>query len=73
MSEESAMFDPRVVAIRADNVVGRGSCSHWDECYSDDELVAAFPPTVKTAFGAVRWARYADRVLHDVYDDRMQS
>ena len=36
----SASSDPRVVAVRADAKVGRGTCSTVDECMTDDELVA---------------------------------
>lgn len=35
------MKDARVIAIRADKNVGRGSCSSIDECWSDAELIAA--------------------------------
>jgi len=31
--------DPRVVAIRADKKIGRGTCSVIDECWTDRELV----------------------------------
>jgi len=34
------MSDPRVEAIRANTLVGRGSCSRIDECMSDDEVLA---------------------------------
>lgn len=33
-----ARIDPRVVAIRADSMVGRGSCSVVDECWTDEEI-----------------------------------
>jgi hypothetical protein len=33
------MSDPRVEAIRANPLVGRGSCSRIDECMSDDEVL----------------------------------
>lgn len=48
----------RVEAIRADPAVGRGSCSHADECYSDAELIEALTEAgVKTPYAAVAWAR----------------
>lgn len=31
--------DPRVVAVRADDVVGLGTCTYVDECFTDEELV----------------------------------
>jgi hypothetical protein len=34
--------DEIVAAIRNDRLVGRGTCSVIDECYTDDELVEAF-------------------------------
>lgn len=33
-----ASIDPRVKAIRADSMVGRGSCSVIDECWTDEEI-----------------------------------
>lgn len=35
-----ARIDPRVMAVRADDVVGRGTCSVVDECWTDEELQA---------------------------------
>ena len=34
------LADPRVAAIRADEKVGRGSCSAIDEAFTDAELTA---------------------------------
>jgi len=37
------MNDQEVVdTIRNDSRVGKGSCSVWDECYSDQELIKYF-------------------------------
>jgi hypothetical protein len=50
--------DPRVVAIRADKVVGLGSCSSVDECYSDEEVVETLNEMKVTSVAdAVKWAR----------------
>lgn len=52
------MADPRVTAIRADPLVGRGTCSTVDECMDDSDLIFELDlegitdPTV-----AVGWAR----------------
>ena len=35
------MNQEMIAAVRADQKVGRGSCSVIDECYTDAELVAA--------------------------------
>jgi len=34
--------DEIVAAIRANSLVGRGTCSPVDECFTDDELVEQF-------------------------------
>lgn len=47
-----------IAAIRNDKVVGRGSCSSIDECWSDEELeeqLAFGGITMEKA--AVKWAR----------------
>lgn len=60
-----------VAAVRADNMVGRGTCSVIDECYGDDELVAMFEDReVTTVRGAVAEARATHRVFHAVAADR---
>ena len=49
--------DARVVAIRADERVGHGSCSSIDECFEDRELVERLNAEgVKIAKAAVAWA-----------------
>lgn len=53
--------DPRVEAIRADRVVGRGSCSSIDECYDDKDLVEALDAAgVEALCVSVQWARKVD-------------
>jgi hypothetical protein len=53
-----AKDDPRVVAVRADRLVGHGTCSSIDECYSDQELLEALDESeVKTPEDAIKWAR----------------
>lgn len=50
--------DPRVIAIRADKLVGRGSCTSIDECYDAVEIVQTLDAKgVETPEGAVAWAR----------------
>lgn len=55
-----------VEAVRADNTVGRGTCSPIDECYSDREL-KEFLQGCRTTGGAVKRAKQA----HSVWADRM--
>ena len=40
LDERFLSGDPRVKAIRENKLVGKGSCSHIDECFEDDELSA---------------------------------
>jgi hypothetical protein len=55
-----------VAAVRADQQVGRGSCSVIDECYTDNELVAAFANNgIDTVVGAVAWARDVERLFRE--------
>ena len=50
--------DPRVLAIRADELVGHATCSSIDECFEPDELVEKLDEwEVTTPSGAVTWAR----------------
>jgi hypothetical protein len=52
------MTDPRIVAIRNDKVVGAGTCSSIDECYSDDDLLDALNGLdIMTPEAATKWAR----------------
>jgi len=49
--------DPRIVAIRANEIVGRGTCTAIDECYSDQELLDRLnEDDIETPEQAVRWA-----------------
>lgn len=53
-------MDPRVVAIRVDVVVGKGSCSNIDECCEDRELVVDLDRNeINDPKEAVRYARKA--------------
>lgn len=57
-----------IEAIRADSVVGIGSCSVIDECFSDEELVERFDLAKRwSAKNAVRLARE----LHFVWEARI--
>ncbi len=52
------MSDPRVVAVRADELVGLGTCTSVDEAFEDPELVAHLDGMdVKTPQGAVKEMR----------------
>ena len=47
----------RVKAIRANDRVGRGSCTIIDECYGDDEIIAMLDDeNIATPKDAVLWA-----------------
>ena len=51
-------MDKRIEAIRNDAMVGRGSCSSLDECYSDSELLELISEdNISTPRKAVEWAR----------------
>jgi hypothetical protein len=47
-----------IKAIRDDVMVGRGTCSSIDECYSDSELLELIDEcNINTPRSAVEWAR----------------
>lgn len=59
-----------VAAVRADEIVGRGTCSVIDECYEDAELVALFERhEATTVRAAVAAARRAHKVWHAHADE----
>ncbi len=52
-----AKTDPRIVAIRADKNVGRGSCAMIDECMEDIEVLDALDKAqATTTEAALTWA-----------------
>lgn len=56
----SAMVD----AIRADKVVGRGTCSSIDECYSDADIMEALRDRgITTIAAAIKWAREGEEMF----------
>lgn len=56
--QATALADLRVQAVRADKLVGEGSCTSIDECLEHDELLQALDEAgVTTPKGAVEWAR----------------
>lgn len=64
--------DPRVAAIRADKIVGRGTCTTIDEATTDAELAqdlddAGIGP--KSTVRAIRWARAVERTRRAYADD----
>lgn len=61
--------DPRVAAIRADKIVGVGTCSPIDECYTDAEL-AAYLDDAGIGPRAVQAAVREARATHRVWAER---
>jgi len=56
--------DPRVVAIRANEKVGRGSCSSIDECMEDSEIVKTLDELgIEEPWRAVDWALKEERLF----------
>lgn len=56
-----ATMQEMVAAIRADKLVGRGSCTSVDECWTDEDLAEYLArDDVTTVEGAVRWARESE-------------
>lgn len=54
--------DPRVLAIRADKLVGTGSASMIAECFSDDDLVGDLDRNgIDSVHGAIMWAHDMER------------
>ena len=50
-------MDKRIKAIRANDKVGRGSCSSIDECYDTDEIIEELDSKgISTPEAAVKWA-----------------
>lgn len=54
-------MDERVQKIRNDELVGRGSCSVIDECYSNNELREMMDEEDVGVDGCVTWARRIQR------------
>ena len=47
----------RIEAIREHRLVGRGSCTSIDECWTDDEIIECLDNLgVESPEGAVKWA-----------------
>lgn len=62
--------DPRIEAIRTDHIVGRGTCSVIDECWTDDMLLDELDiEQIGSKVAALRWARRVHRTWHAVADD----
>ena len=56
-------MDNRVKVIREDMMVGRGSCTHIDEVFSNEDLIYWLDQDeVYTTKGAVEWARDYERL-----------
>lgn len=64
------MTDPRITAIRADDLIGLGSCSYIDECYTDEELLAELDEAgIKSPASAVKFFRKAHEIREDYAAD----
>lgn len=58
--------DPRVVAIRQDKRVGKGSCTSIDECWGDKELIEMLDEMdIKSPEEAVKWALKSEGLFID--------
>ena len=56
-------MDPRVKAIREDALVGSGTCTSTNECYSDEELVRELDRyNILTPRAAVKFAREGEEL-----------
>lgn len=71
-----------VAAIRADDVIGVGTCSVIDECYDGDDLIVLLNDhnsdkwcrlAVTTPAEAVQHFRFTHEIFHDVADDVMET
>ena len=52
--------------VREDHLVGRGTCSVIDECYTDAELEEALRDAgIKGKIESVRWARRVERMYRE--------
>lgn len=57
-ANKAAALDPRVKAVRADRLVGKGSCTTVDEALTDAELLGYLEEDgAETELQAVNWAR----------------
>jgi len=65
-------MDPRIVAIRDSDLVGRGSCTSVDECLTDSELIELLDEqSIATTMEAVNWAiRFEDLHLENALNAR---
>jgi len=59
-----------ISAIRSDKLVGVGSCSVIDECWTDAEIAAALVDQgITTARKAVAWARALNKAFWERADE----
>lgn len=64
-------MDKLVKAIRADHLVGIGSCAAIDECWTDEELADSLEADgITTEEAAVQWARTVEKVRMERMLDR---
>lgn len=67
------MTDPRVIAIRADKIVGRGMCSSINEAFSEKELIELLDrENAKTVKQAVACARRFHR-MRNAHQEEIES
>lgn len=64
-------MDTRVKAVREDPEVGKGSCSTFDECYTDEELSAWLDDRrIGSTEEAVKECRWTWKIQQEVWNDR---
>lgn len=67
---KNAQVDQRVAVVRADSIVGRGTCSPIDEAFSDAELIELFEEEdAKDPKAALRVARSHHRLWKEQEDE----
>ena len=56
----------RIEAIREHKLVGRGSCTSVDECWTDDEIIERLDEYgIESPEGAVKWALEQESMWHE--------
>ena len=56
----------RIEAIREHRLVGRGSCTSVDECWTDDEIIEHLDEYgIESPEGAVKWALEQEGMWHE--------
>lgn len=59
-----------VKAIRADKIIGSGTCSTIDEAYTDDELIELLVENdITTVTQAIKFCRKVEKQIQDYAED----